>query len=517
MRRYRYQTLAASWREKVRTSHHSISTTPNAITTSDPSKEDTPSVAIRIAIVGSGPSGCYTAKYLQASKKFPTQIDILERLPTAFGLVRNGVAPDHPEVKNVQHDFEDLLEKKNVNFYGNVEVGKDVQLQELRELYDMVVLCYGCESDRSLKHLEGGHLAGILSAREFVSWYNGHIDFDWVGPIVKDALSSSKQQNVVVVGHGNVALDCARILAKTRDELDPTDLTTRALDILHPQNNETIQHRRISVVGRRGHVQGAFTIKELRELTKLPHTDFLVRADELDMGKSTLASQEELAGSRPRTRMDKLLTEASQVPSNGSNQSQIHLRFLLNPKRFDASPEDSSKLGSIVCERTKLQGESGSQGAVGIGSMETIEAQLALLSIGYKGVAIKGTEPWFDESRGVLKNTHGLVDSASGDAGAIYAAGWLKRGPSGIIGTNIPDAKDTVATMLHDMDKVTPEATNSKSLARLLTERGVEYVDWEAYQRIDKSETSSARKRHNDQPREKITVRDELLEVARAQ
>ena len=328
--------------------------------------------------MGSGPSGCYTAKYLAASKEYSfATIDILERLPTAYGLVRNGVAPDHPEVKNVQNDFDAVIHDQasnKIRFFGNVQVGMDVSLEELRKMYDMVVLAYGCESDRVLS-LPGASLQGILSARQFVAWYNGHVDFDWVGPIVQQALKG----DIVILGHGNVALDCARILAKSRDELDPTDLTTRALDILHPamssSSSQDETKRTISVVGRRGHVQGAFTIKELRELTKLPHADFVVRWDELEMGKSTLASQQELKDSRPRTRMDTLLMEAAKTEGKGTNR-QVHLRFLLNPIRFEASDKDPSSLGRVVCERTQLQGEAGSQRAVGTGEEESINAQL---------------------------------------------------------------------------------------------------------------------------------------------
>ncbi len=323
----------------------------------------------RVAIVGSGPSGCYTAKYLAASKDDFFQIHIIERLPTAYGLVRNGVAPDHPEVKNVQHDFDALMKESNVHFFGNVQVGKDVSLEELRKIYDMVVLAYGCESDRALM-LPGSELKGILSAREFVAWYNGHVDYDWVGPIVKQAL----QEDIVVVGHGNVALDCARILAKSREELDSTDLTTRALETLHP-STEQQSNRTISVVGRRGHVQGAFTIKELRELTKLPYADFVVRLDELEMGKSSGTSQKELKESRPRTRMDKLLMEAATTKDSGTNR-QVHLRFLLNPVRFEASEDDPSTLARVVCERTRLEGDAGSQRAIGTGNEESIKAQL---------------------------------------------------------------------------------------------------------------------------------------------
>ena len=346
------------------------------------------------------------------------QIDMIERLPTPYGLVRNGVAPDHPEVKIVQHDFDsvlfgtttdassssgteevesDLVDSEDhesaVNFYGNVTVGTDVSLEELRKLYDIVVLAYGCESDRTLNIPGGGGsnqnggesqsqpLQGVLSAREFVAWYNGHVDFDHVGEIVSQALNSNDENHIVVLGVGNVALDCARILAKTRNALNDTDISSNALNMLHSEA-DAAKRRIISVVGRRGHVQGAFTIKELRELTKL-HEDgtgsqFVVRQDELELG-TTSATKDELSKQRPKTRIDKLLRKhatSNDKSDVGVNESCVHLRFLLNPIRFDPDPDDDRRLGSVVCERTQLQGEPGSQKAIGTGELESIPAHL---------------------------------------------------------------------------------------------------------------------------------------------
>jgi adrenodoxin-NADP+ reductase len=344
----------------------------------------------KVAIVGSGPSGCYTAKYLNSVLE-NSKIDVLERLATPYGLVRNGVAPDHPEVKNVERDFDKLFEDNNNNnnncsniqFYGNVSVGKDVSLEDLRQLYDIVVLAYGCETDRPFHFLSNSHLEGILSAREFVAWYNGHVDYEWVGPLVQQAFQrgDGNSQNAVVIGHGNVALDCARILSKTRQELDETDIATRALDVLK-HDDSSDQTRKISVVGRRGHIQGAFTIKELRELTKLPHADFVVQTEELDMGR-TPASQQELKDTRPRKRMDKLLTAAAMSSSEKrtNKNTQVDLRFLLNPVGFES--EDGSSLSNVICERTRLTGEVGCQIAEGTGEIHNIKAQLVCMDHGF--------------------------------------------------------------------------------------------------------------------------------------
>lgn len=208
--------------------------------------------------MGSGPSGCYTAKYLLSTSRIErdVSIDVFERLPTPFGLVRSGVAPDHPEVKNVQNDFSALFENDKISFFGNVCIGKDISLDELRQLYDVVVLAFGCESDRKLGIPGEETLKGVLCAREFVAWYNGHPDFGHVGQIVKEALGDDPSESeVAVIGQGNVALDCARILAKGRSGLNDTDIASDALEVIGDGIKRTV------VLGRRGHVQGAFTIK----------------------------------------------------------------------------------------------------------------------------------------------------------------------------------------------------------------------------------------------------------------
>ncbi|KAG7363803.1 pyridine nucleotide-disulfide oxidoreductase [Nitzschia inconspicua] len=526
----------------------------------------------KIAIVGSGPSGCYTAKYLQqaiqnmetnnhnveaASSSSSTttttpttkkirqqeesycQIDVLERLPTAYGLVRNGVAPDHPEVKNVQNDFDELFSSRSdgttVRFFGNVQVGRDVSLDELRSIYDIVVLAFGCESDRTL-NVPGNNYQHILTARQFVNWYNGHPEFDWVGPIVQQALNENNvsPKNIVVIGHGNVALDCARILAKTRDELVETDLTTRALEVLHPTDNNTV-HRNISIVGRRGHVQGAFTIKEVRELTKLPNANFVVLQDELDAGSSTEASQQELKTSKPKQRIDALLRDNATTNENKETNSHnvhpdmtttVHLRFLLNPIRFEPRPSEKDVLGAVVCERTQLQGGTGKQSAVGTGEHVVLPADLCLVSIGYKGIPIAGTEDYYDDQKGILKNDHGVVDNDSTTTGLapLYVSGWLKRGPSGIIGTNITDAKDTVASIMKELQQQQQQqqqqknhksaSSSSTTLMQLLDGRGVKVIDWESYLRINATETNPNRLRSPQQPREKLTERKDLLQAA---
>ena len=458
----------------------------------------------KVAIVGSGPSGCYTAKYLKSALP-DCRIDIVERLPTPYGLVRYGVAPDHPAVKNVQNDFDAVLQDNH--FYANVNVGSDetsISLDDLRKRYHATVLAYGCDDDRGLS-IENSALT--LSAREFVAWYNGHPDFQHL-------TLPSNIRKAVIVGQGNVAIDCARILSKSKEELFDTDICQHALD---SSIGDSVPH--VTIVGRRGPVQGAFTIKELRELTQLPGTKFVVKAEEVNNLNS--ASEQELQQARPKQRILKLLQKVAAGNSNGAQdddsdiKKEIHLRFNLSPYTVNANAEDGS-IEALVCEYTELQGEAGAQKAVGTGEFETLPADLVLVSIGYKGRPISGLEGFFDESRGVVRNEHGKIDCAGDGKGGLYASGWLKRGPSGIIGTNIPDAKDTVASIVHDLkdgDDVSPERVDD-GIEELLEERGVEYVTWEGFQRLDAEE--KANKRTEGQPREKIVDLKLQLEATRS-
>ncbi len=514
-------------------------------------EKGTPKDNLAVAIVGSGPSGCYTAKYListlkqlQAKSKEERQqngkytvmnlkqlnIDMIDALSTPFGLVRVGVAPDHPEVKNVENDFSKLFNnnlkdnkeitpntvkvgadddkdegiQSTMAFRGNVTVGKDVTLTELQNLYDIVVLAYGCESDRKLG-LDGEDLQGVFSAREFVAWYNGHPDFEHLGSEFQKILDQTGTTEVAVIGQGNVALDCARILAKGRKGLMDTDITSRALDVIGDGVKRT------SVLGRRGHVQGAFTIKELRELTKLDDVAFIIDEEELDAGL-TEASVEELngRGSRPKVRIDNLLRETASK-SIEKREKEIRLRFLLNPVEFKPDDGDPSRLGSVICERTKLEGEAGEQRAVGTGIMEEIPASMALVSIGYKGLPISGLDgSLFDSRRGVVKNVHGKV------AEMLYVCGWLKRGPSGIIGTNLVDAKDTVSSIVKDLDKLPRKESEGRvGIDHLLKQRNVKFVDWPSWLRLDAAEKDPSRLRSNKQPREKFTNKEEMLQYVK--
>lgn len=481
------------------------------------STASTPNNLFRIAIVGSGPSGCYTAKYLLQDKTLgnQVQIDILERLPTPYGLVRYGVAPDHASVKNVQNDFDALFEqfKGRLRYWGNVPVGDgQISVRDLRERYHSTVLAYGCASDREMKlssiAAKEENTPTVLSARQFVAWYNGHPDFVHVGDTVKAALSKSAEggSHVVVVGQGNVAVDCARVILKGSGNylgdngdsvaLVDTDIASHALSVLN-----TCKIASVSLVGRRGPIQAAWTIKELRELaTQLPGVSTTIAPDEWKTSTQSEASKEELANTRPKQRMMKLLqTLVNESDGHVSSENQsMQLRFLLSPQSLDSD--------SLVCERNELTGPAGQQRAQGTGCMVDIPAHLILTSIGYEGLPIDmHVSSFMKGGRGIVSNVHGMVDPATGNMGALYTSGWLKRGPSGIIGTNIGDAKDTVMSIVHDLQQPQVAALSfdeTRNLESLVLERNIDYVDWEGYQRLEAAEQQH--KRTERQPREKI-------------
>lgn len=492
-----------------------------------------------VAVVGTGPGGFYTSKYLL--KEDPSiHVDLIDALPTPFGLVRSGVAPDHPEVKAVQNDFEEVASDPRVSFLGNVRIGSDLQVSDLRELYDAVVLAYGAASDRWL-NIPGEDFKNVVSARAFVNWYNGHPDFVSFKPKLDVA-------DVVIIGQGNVAIDCARILCKTVDELKKTDIASHALEALSKS-----QVRRVHVVGRRGHIQASFTMKELREVTKLEDADVIVRPAELAMGR-TQASMEEMEEHRAKKRMDALLTEVASQPLKGASR-QLHLRFLLAPRDIApnghgedaaaataeppataASPSSPSSAasaetkkpacGAVHFDVTRLEGPANNQKAVSTGNIELIPAGMVLRSVGYRSIRVPGVP--FDEQRAVVRNDRGRVvedDNATPFKG-VYVSGWLKRGPSGIIGTNIPDAKETATMLLDDkaQDKIGGSGSDGKPggglsplerLKELLISRGKpaeHLISWTDYRSIDQAEREKGSAL--GKPREKITKLSEMLEIA---
>jgi adrenodoxin-NADP+ reductase len=379
-----------------------------------------------------------------------------------------------------------------------------VSVQELRDRYSAVILAYGAVSDRNMG-IEGENLKNVFSARAFVNWYNGHPDFASFKP-------NLDCEDVVIVGQGNVAIDCARILAKTVDELRETDIAQHAVVAL-----STSKVKRIHVVGRRGHVQAAFTMKELREITRLDDANCVVKAEELERCRNP-QSLKEIENQRAKKRLDALLVElAGSSGSPSAKRREVILRFLLSPSKLIADPNDSTKIGSFELDVTTLEGEPEKQSARSTGKKEVIRAGMVLRSIGYKSESLPGVP--FDSRKSIVKNVLGRVMSDQGSVEAgLYCTGWLKRGPSGIIGTNITDARETVACILEDkkggkLDKFGLDSPLA-SLRSLLQTRGkdtTKLVDWQSWLKIDEKERADGLS--VGKPREKIVSVEKMLNV----
>ncbi|XP_047044865.1 NADPH:adrenodoxin oxidoreductase, mitochondrial-like isoform X2 [Lolium rigidum] len=463
---------------------------------------------LHVCVVGSGPAGFYTAEKMLKGHE-GAQVDIIDRLPTPFGLVRSGVAPDHPETKIVVNQFSRVAANARCSFFGNVTLGSDVSLSELRKTYDVVVLAYGAESDRSFG-IPGEDLRGIHSAREFVWWYNGHPDMCNLAPDLKNTDSA------VVLGQGNVALDVARILLRCTTELASTDIAGYALDALR---SSTI--RKVFLVGRRGPAQAACTAKELREILGLKNVHVCIK--EADLVTSP-ADKEEMSNSRIKRRVYELLSKAATVHQEKRNddRKELHFVFFRKPTRFLPS-EDGTTVGAVELEKTLLKddGVTGKQVAVGTGEFEDLKCGLVLKSIGYKSLPIEGLP--FDKYRGVVPNLRGRILSNESETATVepglYVVGWLKRGPTGIVATNLHCAEETVASILEDEKKGVLVASSDskrqgrKGLLEILEQKNTRYVPFHDWEKIDSKEKTSGQLKNK--PREKITAWDELLKVAK--
>lgn len=449
---------------------------------------------LRVAIIGAGPAGFYTAEGLLKQLEH-LSIDLFDRLPTPYGLVRYGVAPDHQVIKSVTKMFERTATNSRLRFFGNVRFGRDISHEDIKQHYDAVVYTVGASSDRSLG-IPGESLEGNLSATEFVAWYNGHPDY-------QQHIQAITAKAVAVIGVGNVAVDVARILAKSAAELAQTDIADQALEVLAQSPVEDIY-----VLGRRGAAQAKFTTKELRELGSLQNADIVVRTEELAADAASLAS---IATDTIAQANLKVLRELAEQPLSGKPR-RIHLRFLVSPVEI---------LGEAQVEVIRLEGNrlrstgSGYINAVGTGEFETLPVQMVLRSVGYRGTALPGVP--FDSRKGVIPNDRGVVLDNEGQVlQGEFVAGWIKRGPTGVIGTNKADALETVAQLIEQQGQQHLSADESKSekaIVNFLQRRGVQYVTFEQWLELDKHERSAGQAL--GRPRKKVTALEDMLELCR--
>jgi ferredoxin/flavodoxin---NADP+ reductase len=429
--------------------------------------------ALRVAIVGSGPAGFYAAGSLLGAD-VPVEVDMFERLPTPWGLVRLGVAPDHPKIKSVSRAFEKISAQPGFRFFGNVEVGRDVSHEELCGHYDAVVYAVGAQSDRRMG-IPGEDLPGSWPATEFVAWYNGHPDF-------QELEFDLSAERAIVIGNGNVAVDVARMLALTAEELAPTDTTDAAIEAIA---NSGI--REIVMVGRRGPAQAAFTTPELQELGELAGADVIVDAAELDGAEPTDTNAER--------NLDVLREFAAREPTG--KPKRLVLRFFQSPVALNGN----GRVESVDLVRNTLDAD---LRAVPTDEHETLPAGIVFRSVGYRGVELPGVP--FDERSGTVPNDRGRVEPG------VYVTGWIKRGPSGVIGTNKKDATETVEVLLEDLRDGPRKDRPAGEIETLLAERGIRFVLYPGWTSIDEIERTAGEKL--GRPRVKLVTWDDLLDAA---
>ena len=453
--------------------------------------------APRFAVVGAGPAGAFAAAAILRVRG-DAEIDLFERLPTPWGLLRAGVAPDHQEIKRLQDTFERQTLKRGCRFLGNVEVGVDVQHSELAELYSGVVYATGAQTDKSLG-IPGEELPGSWAATEFVAWYNGHPDF-------RERAFDLSARRAVVIGNGNVAADVIRVLTRDPEELARTDIADHALEALRASAIEEVV-----VLGRRGPAQAAFTSAELRELGRLDGVALHVDPADVELDPVSAGWLDEEGTFTARKNVELLQSFAAEPPNEGAPR-RIELRFLTSPVEI----RGDGRVEAVDVGRNELvRGDDGALRARATGDpVETIEAGLVLRSVGYRAVPLPDVP--FDERAFVLPNRAGRALTEDGEPlPGVYAVGWIKRGPTGILGTNKRDAEETIACLAEDLREGRLRETPADARARidaLLAERAPGAVTADGWHAIDALERE--RGRDAGRPRVKLAARDELVAAA---
>ncbi len=449
----------------------------------------------RIAVVGSGPSGFYAVAALLKQQDHAVKVDLFDRLPTPYGLVRGGVAPDHQNIKNVIRVYEKVASHDSFRFFGNVKVGRDLSIDDLRRLYDQLVLAIGNESHRTMG-IPGEDLPGVHSATEFVGWYNGHPDFSEL------EFPLARTRRVAVVGNGNVAMDVARVLAKKADSLASSDIADYALATLR---SSTVKE--ILVLGRRGPAQAAFTTKEIKEIGQLEEAELVISPEEaaLDPLSSSWLDEEGSAGAHKN--VDYVRERSAATPRDC--ERRLLFRFLVSPVEFLA---DEGILGRVRLEKNELfEDEHGTPRPRGTGEQWVEEVDLAFTAVGYRGLPVPGLP--FDERSGTLPNVEGrLVGEDGAHLPGLYAVGWAKRGPTGLIGSNVADSNETVAHMLEDIPSLASTETGARAESDVREELDAKSVCWfsfDDWRRLNEIEI--ARGQSDEKIRQKFYNVDDMI------
>ena len=456
----------------------------------------TPDNPLRVAVVGSGPAGFYAAGHLLAAKDVAVEVDMFDRLPTPFGLVRAGVAPDHPKIKSVTRVYEKTAAREEFRFFGNVHVGRDLTHEDLRRHYHAIVYSFGAETDRQLG-IDGEDLLGSWAATQFVAWYNGHPDY-------RDLEFDLSCERVAVIGNGNVAMDVARMLVLPREELEVTDTADHAIEALAGSNVKEVY-----ILGRRGPAQAAFTNPELRELGELTDADVVVAPFELDSHSArSIEGEGEIT---PRRNVEILHELAAREPEG--KPKRVVLRFLVSPVAI----RGEGRVEALELVHNKLEhGSDGGMRAQATDEHETLDVGLVFRSIGYRGIPVDGVP--FDEWKGTIPNEEGrVVDPHEQHVlPGVYVAGWIKRGPSGVIGTNKRDAQETVEHLLEDLREQRlpqPERPARAAIEELVAERQPDAVEYAGWELIDAAEKAAGEPL--GRPRVKFTRVAEMIEASR--
>jgi ferredoxin/flavodoxin---NADP+ reductase len=465
-----------------------------------PGSEDVP---LRVAIVGAGPTGYYAADHLFRQPGLVVEIDMYDRVPTPYGLVRAGVAPDHQKIKSVTASFDKVAAHPRFRFYGSVELGRHVTVEDLRAHYHMVIYTTGAQTDRRMG-ITGEDLKNSHAATEFVAWYNGHPDY-------RHLTFDLSHERAAIVGVGNVAVDVARILSRTPEELAATDIADHALEALRAS-----RVREVYLLGRRGPAQAAFTNPEVKELGELADADVTAVPEEVELDELSRAAMQRAGDRATQKKVDLLQAFARRTPSG--KRRRLILRFLVSP--VELLDDGAGAVGGMRLVRNKLYAtDTGTLQPKPTGEFEDLPVGLVFRSVGYRGVALPGVP--FNDKWGVILNEKGRVLDPESKQPVVgeYTAGWIKRGPTGVIGTNKPDAAETVACMLEDLaaDRyLRPAAPSGDAAERLIRKRQPQYFSHQDWLQID--EVERQRGKETGRPRVKFTrVEDMLAVVGRGQ